>query len=255
MSYCLGVTHRRKNKNSAFTLTELLVVIAIVAILAALLLSAIPQAKARAQRIQCANNLHQLGLGLQVFLSNNHGYPSEYAKVNADYPGTWDMQLEFYGLDISKPKTNWYATGVWLCPSAQWNKNINFPKDAIQASYSYNLYGATYGSRANALGLCGHYEKSSGVYAPIAESEVISPSDMMAIGDSFDAGVVFMRDDLNDLLRYGNTLTRHQGKANVVFCDGHVESPTLQFLFADTSDAALSRWNRDHQPHREKLAP
>jgi prepilin-type processing-associated H-X9-DG protein len=48
---------------------------------------------------------------------------------------------------------------------------------------------------------------------------------------------------------------RHQGKANVVFCDGHVESPTLPFLFADTSAAALSRWNRDHQPHREKLSP
>jgi prepilin-type processing-associated H-X9-DG protein len=50
-------------------------------------------------------------------------------------------------------------------------------------------------------------------------------------------------------------IDRHQGKANVVFCDGHVESPTLPFLFADTSDAALSRWNRDHQPHREKLSP
>jgi prepilin-type processing-associated H-X9-DG protein len=48
---------------------------------------------------------------------------------------------------------------------------------------------------------------------------------------------------------------RHQGKLNVVFCDSHVESPTLKFLFADTSDAALSRWNRDHQPHRERLAP
>ena len=45
------------------------------------------------------------------------------------------------------------------------------------------------------------------------------------------------------------------GKLNVVFCDGHVESPTLPFLFTDTSDAALSRWNRDHQPHRERLAP
>jgi prepilin-type processing-associated H-X9-DG protein len=44
-------------------------------------------------------------------------------------------------------------------------------------------------------------------------------------------------------------------KANVVFCDSHVESPTLQFLFADTSDAALARWNRDHLPHREKLSP
>jgi hypothetical protein len=32
-------------------------------------------------------------------------------------------------------------------------------------------------------------------------------------------------------------------------CDGHIESPTLQFLFADTSDDALVRWNRDHQPH------
>jgi prepilin-type processing-associated H-X9-DG protein len=41
------------------------------------------------------------------------------------------------------------------------------------------------------------------------------------------------------------------GKANAVFCDGHVESPTLKFLFADTSDATLVCWNRDHQPHRE----
>jgi prepilin-type processing-associated H-X9-DG protein len=47
---------------------------------------------------------------------------------------------------------------------------------------------------------------------------------------------------------------RHQGRANIVFCDGHVESPTLQFLFVETNDAALVRWNRDHQPHREKLS-
>lgn len=49
--------------------------------------------------------------------------------------------------------------------------------------------------------------------------------------------------------------SRHQGKANVVICDGHAESPTLQFLFDDTRAAALSRWNRDHLPHREKLSP
>jgi hypothetical protein len=41
----------------------------------------------------------------------------------------------------------------------------------------------------------------------------------------------------------------------VVFCDGHVESPALKFLFEDTSDAALVRWNRDLLPHREKLSP
>ena len=41
----------------------------------------------------------------------------------------------------------------------------------------------------------------------------------------------------------------------VVFRVGHVKSPPLKYLFEDTSDAALSRWNRDHLPHREKLTP
>jgi hypothetical protein len=39
------------------------------------------------------------------------------------------------------------------------------------------------------------------------------------------------------------------------FYDGHVELPTLPFLFTDTSAAALSRWNRDHHHHRERLSP
>jgi len=85
---------------------------------------------------------------------------------------------------------------------------------------------------------------------------------MMAIGDSFDLSTnngddvfEFRRADWAAQNNNLNPSSRHQGRANVVFCDGHVESPTLQFLFADTSDAALSRWNRDHQPHREKLLP
>jgi prepilin-type processing-associated H-X9-DG protein len=62
---------------------------------------------------------------------------------------------------------------------------------------------------------------------------------------------------LNPRLAPWATFFRHSVacKANVAFCDGHVESPTLQYLFADTSDEALVRWNRDHQPHRERLAP
>jgi prepilin-type processing-associated H-X9-DG protein len=92
---------------------------------------------------------------------------------------------------------------------------------------------------------------------PVAESEVNVPSEMMTIGDCFTGMGFFERNNLDMLLKfkYGNTQARHQGLANVVFCDGHVESPTLQFLFADTSDEALSRWNRDHQPHRELLKP
>jgi prepilin-type processing-associated H-X9-DG protein len=46
-------------------------------------------------------------------------------------------------------------------------------------------------------------------------------------------------------------IQRHNGRANVGFCDGHVENLPFKPLFLDTSDAALSRWNIDHQPHRK----
>jgi prepilin-type processing-associated H-X9-DG protein len=88
---------------------------------------------------------------------------------------------------------------------------------------------------------------------------------MMAIGDGFEGGNGVIRDGVFVLWRtHGvqdyrestkRSYARHQGRASVVFCDGHVESPTLKFLFEDTSDEALVRWNRDHLPHREKLSP
>jgi prepilin-type processing-associated H-X9-DG protein len=63
----------------------------------------------------------------------------------------------------------------------------------------------------------------------ILESEVIAPSEMMAIGDSFTGGDAFWRvPDLDYMERVAFASSRHNSKVDIVFCDGHVDSPPLE---------------------------
>ncbi|HLX96134.1 MAG TPA: DUF1559 domain-containing protein [Verrucomicrobiae bacterium] len=92
----------RRRIQAGFTLIELLVVIAIIAILAAILLPALAAAKARALAIQCASNMRQLGLGINLFAGDHRDmYPAAGLQASGTSHGnelvfTWDTWIYNY---------------------------------------------------------------------------------------------------------------------------------------------------------------
>ena len=111
------------------------------------------------------------------------------------------------------------------------------------------------------------------------EAEVRVPTDMIAIGDGFFlgstigfasgggasqngatvfAGASLLQRSAQIIDPSGTHLAnhakaaevRHRGRANILFCDGHVSLLRNESLFLDQSDATMQRWNRDHQRHR-----
>jgi prepilin-type N-terminal cleavage/methylation domain-containing protein len=93
-----------RKKLGAFTLIELLVVIAIIAILAAMLLPALARAKARAQRINCVNNLKQVGLSFRTFaLDNQDLFPMRLASAAG---GVSDTDIGIRAVQATQPASH-----------------------------------------------------------------------------------------------------------------------------------------------------
>ena len=152
-----------KRNNKSFTLIELLVVIAIIAILAAMLLPALQQARARAMSTKCVGNLRELGSLALQYMDDHNGFMECGGSGGAHNAAwVWCMWAGGYiggGHSGLKKSEYWNAYWNWLksgntklieCPSAPKVEYVSATNDRPQAygmPYVNNFNGTPYKAR------------------------------------------------------------------------------------------------------------
>jgi prepilin-type N-terminal cleavage/methylation domain-containing protein len=174
---CGHVTVHHGHK-SGFTLIELLVVIAIIALLLSILMPALTKAKNQAQRVICKSQLHQAGLGVVMYASEDNSklsvgnffnYPiANHEDSNANGVPHESADDGFIGSDI-QPYLSSEDLSIFICPANkttrlmpafsnsantrgmstyEWYKSGNLNENVPGAYYSYYVYYFYFGNYA-----------------------------------------------------------------------------------------------------------
>lgn len=256
-------------KSSAgFTLIELLVVIAIIGILAGMLLPSLAKAKQKANDIRCRSNLRQLGIGLHIYTDNYDGLlPPHQVK----FPD--NTRLRWFNL-FAREVTSGYevirdpAVPHWLPGrNAPYGYNYKFLGSArVMHSGGYENFPVrltSFASPAHTIAFgCSDgtgKQQPHEVLAPEAIGSALPASEnVLRIGNhGYVIDPPFLPVGARDqeepwaYYEYASFLSsRHLGRANIGFCDGHVES-------MKPADASVNNrlWNGSNDAQAQPILP
>jgi prepilin-type N-terminal cleavage/methylation domain-containing protein/prepilin-type processing-associated H-X9-DG protein len=258
------------SRRTAFTLIELLVVIAIIGVLVALLLPAVQMAREAARRVQCTNNLKQIGIALHGYHDAHNTFPSGGWIALFGQPATsnlntgwstsvlpWlEQRALFDSLNLSfvydhpaDSTATYTVLQVYLCPSEPrstfWNR---YPGD--QFSHADADYGGMYGERGlSSPTVTNNPPRGPMIFnQPIALAAITDgASQTLQIGEDPEAINAMWASGHNIFdqafpinarppVEFGEELTsQHPGGVNVLFADGSVH-----FLKNQTNPRSLA---------------
>jgi prepilin-type processing-associated H-X9-DG protein/prepilin-type N-terminal cleavage/methylation domain-containing protein len=213
---------RARLPSGGFTLIELLVVIAIIALLAALLLPALSRAKGSAKAAQCGSQMRQIGLATRLYADDHDDlFPRSQHSANANNMYPWERAVAPYlgGKDVGATTLTNLLRSLYHCPADL--------RTGLPLSYGLNVYFELEGPNYLSCHRTAQVPKAA---ATIAYTEVQAAVDHVMPEDWTQ-----LADAMSDVAS-----TRHSGKSNYLFVDGHVQLLPLTRTYQPPN---LDCWN------------